>query len=286
MIDTQFPSAWGKRLLKEPLTIFVVISAAIFMLDTVREKPEEDAGLQETMPGMELSTIIVTQALVDGLEEEFSWLEGRDISEQESQVLVSDWLNEEIIFRHALQQEMHLRDGKMREHLIEKMTLLWAGLPDEPDESEALNYYMDHIEDYYSEPRVSFNQVFFDEIPPDPDNVLERLRAGEDVAGDGYWLGDDFDDYSESILRTSFGGDFYLALSSASLGQWIGPLQSPRGYHYVNVSGVAEPKPLKFADVYERVRMSMMGAEQQRRIDARVDVIRKDFSVLMENDGA
>lgn len=272
--------------LREPLSSFLLITLAIFAYDALREQPQEDSERLEVaaaMPADDLAEIVVSEELVAGLEDEFFWLQGRQPDAAEVQDLVSEWVRDEMIFRHALSQNLHRGDAKMREHLIEKLSLLWAGMPDEPDDVGMLGYYMDNIARYYAEPRVSFTQVFYEQLPPDAEDILARLNAGEQIAGEGYWMGDVMRDYGESIMRTSFGGEFYQALTAALPDAWIGPLESPRGYHFVRLDGTRDAAPLKFEQVYEQVRMDMMGAEQNRRIEEQLTRISSQFAVSRED---
>jgi hypothetical protein len=274
------------NLIREPLTIFSIIALLIFVLDMLRpDQPDQvfEAG-QSVSATSNLARIEIDEPLLIALKDEFSWLAGREPSAEETEQIIAEWLEEEIIFRHTLMTEQHLNDGKVREHMIEKVSLLWAGLPDDPTDEQVLQHYMDNISFYYSEPKASFVQLYFNQLPEDSENIAARLNDGEKIQGDAYWLGNSIDSYAESVLRTNFGGDFYEALKVAPLGSWIGPLTSPRGYHYVSVSEVTAAVPLRFEDIYSRVRTSWTGAEQRRRISEQVDVIRPQFDVVYEVD--
>ena len=272
------------RLLKEPLAIFCVAAAGIFVVDAIRNGGETTESLAEADQNA-VSTIIVNEAVVDILQEDFEWLEGREPNEEETEQIVQEWLNEEIVFREALRQNMHLSDGKMRAHLIEKVRLLWAGVPSTPSEEDLLAFYMDNIQEYYSETRVSFDQVFYSEQPENADELLERLRAGEDIEGERYWLGDNMSDYAASILRSSFGGEFFTALLEAPLETWMGPYQSPRGYHYVKVSGVQQPQPIAYEAVRDRLLQDWSDAMLFNRVAERTEQIRDEFDVVYDSSG-
>lgn len=275
------------NLIREPLVIFVVISMLIFLIDFLGDdQPEE--SFEPTPSGFSttaLTDIVIDENLLGALQEEFSWLHGREPTAAETKEMVEEWLSEEITFRHTLITGQHLNDGKIREHMIEKISLLWAGLPDDPTDDQVLQHYMDNIEFYYSEPKVSFIQVFFNELPENSEEVLARLNAGENIKGDLYWLGDHMDGYAESIMKTSFGGDFYLTLMNAPLDSWIGPLSSARGFHYVKVGERTKAAPLKFEEIYPRVRQSWLAAEQSRRIEEQVEILRPQFNVVREDGG-
>lgn len=269
-------------LLKEPLTVFFAIAAVIFLLDMLRADPEEEVfeSAQNESQQVNLARIEISDNLERALTEEFTWLSGRAPTAEEAAELVDEWLQEEMIFRHTLLTGQHLNDGKVREHMIEKVSLLWAGLPDDPSDAQMLQHYMDNIDYYYSEPKASFAQVFFNQLPENSDEILARLNAGEEITGDVYWLGSLIEGYAESVLRANFGGDFYQTVASAEQQRWIGPLRSPRGYHFINISEVTPALPLKFEDIYLRVRQSWLDAEQRRLISEQVDQLRPQFDVV------
>tara|TARA_B100000780_G_scaffold269776_1_gene228889 strand:- start:68 stop:946 length:879 start_codon:yes stop_codon:yes gene_type:complete len=276
-----------KKVFGEPLVVFILLTAAIFIFDLLSRKPQISNELQQvaiSLPAQELFQLDINDSLLSSLKERFFLLRGRQASEREVEKLIEDWIKDEMIFRHALSQNMHLGDPKIKAQLVEKMSLLWAGVPAEPQQQEILNFYMNNIQEYYSEPRISFSQVFFEQLPQNYNSVLQKLLAGNKVVSDGYWLGDEISNYTQSIILSTFGSEFYTSLVSYPPGQWGGPLKSPRGYHFVRHEGIEEPAPLKFSDIYERVRRNVLGAEQGRRIDEQVAKIESQFSISLGSD--
>jgi hypothetical protein len=274
-----------KKILKEPLSIFALVAVFIFAYDAWFGGEDESSSSVSAF-GMPDNTLVVDDNIVALLQENFSWLEGREPNQEETQKLVELWIDEELLFREALAMQMHMNDGKMRAHLIEKVRMLWAGAPEPTDEADLLNFYMENMNEYYTERTVSFSQVYFRELPEDPHAVLERLQAGDVIAGDDYWLGNELNSYSESILRTSFGGAFFIELLEASEGSWVGPLESARGYHYARVTAIGEPELMSYRDI--RGRISLDWADRQRRdaVRQRTENVKKRFNIVMEVGGA
>jgi hypothetical protein len=270
------------RLVSEPLVVFALIAAGLFGYDAAlsRLSPADDA---------DGGTILVSSRLVSALVDDFAWLEGRPPTAAERDELIRDWLDTEILFREALERDMHVSDGKTRARLVDKMRLLWAGAPEPPAEEVLLQYYLDHIERYYTEPTVTFDQVFFEAPASDPAAdraVLAALAAGEPVAGDGFWMGDRLENYAESILRANFGGEFYQALSTAPPGQWIGPLTSPRGRHFVRVESVTPPEPIPYEQIRRKVREDWTAAASRQRIAAKIAELEDRYQILVEQPDA
>jgi hypothetical protein len=279
-----------RRLVAEPVVIFVLLAAGIFAYDALSSDGSElysselDRSGPDAVAGEALETIVVSDEIVSALESDFEWLNGRPPSEDESRRLVRQWIDDEIVFRKALAARMHVNDSKVRAHLVDKLHLLWGGSPEPPSEAELFEFYVDHIDEYYTETRISFEQVFFTERPERSDSILARLAAGETIVGDGHWLGDHLDRYAESILRTSFGGEFYERLLSAAPGEWIGPLESSRGHHFVRVTEVTEPEPIPYAELRERLVMDFIADAREKRIDAMIAELRDGFEIVIERE--
>jgi hypothetical protein len=75
-------------------------------------------------------------------------------------------------------------------------------------------------------PSKELNIVDYGDIAIDN---MSTERTGQAVAGDAFPQGLDFSRYGRSMLRGIFSQPFVDALWSAPLGQWNGPIESPRG---------------------------------------------------------
>lgn len=265
---------------REPLLLFTLVAAGIFALDALRSgEPEAEPAAAAATALPPLDTIVVDAPLVAALQEEFEWLEGVPPTPEQTGLLVQEWIDDELVFRHALREGLHLSDAKMREHLIEKVRLLWAGSAAPADDKALLDYYMANLDRYQAEPRISFVQAFYEVAPADPAAILATLNGGGTVDDDGYWMGSVMDGYAESILRTSFGGAFYLALQDAPLQRWIGPLAGPRGVHFVKVTERTPQAPLAFADIHDRIARDYEDQQLLDRVAARTAALRETFTV-------
>ncbi|MEM1191062.1 MAG: peptidylprolyl isomerase [Pseudomonadota bacterium] len=281
------------RWLREPLIAFLLLGSAIFTLHGFLASSPKNAYSAERIEGSgeasgdapssaSLRKIRVTDSVLAMLKSRASFYDGRDPSAEKLNHLVSAWIDDEMIFRHALSQDLHLNDGRMREHLVEKMTALWAGAPQEPDDDALLSHYMENLSEYYTEPRFSFSHVFMLNEPRDPTATLRQLRAGEAVEGDEFWAGGELTDYAESALKSVFGGAFYAALATTAYGEWQGPIPSARGFHFVRIHGVRQPEPRRFEEVVVTVRADVMNSRREQRIRDQLDRISGTFSVVRE----
>jgi hypothetical protein len=271
----------SRKILTEPLSIFVLVAVAIFGYNAW--SGSTDAS--DALAAGDADVVVIDDATVAMLQENFTWLEGRRPSEAETQTLISQWVDEEVLFREALAQRMHLSDSKMRAHLVEKVRMLWAGSPEPVDEAELLDFYMQNMEQYYTEPTLSFTQVYFEQLPTDPETILATLQAGGSVNGEAFWLGKDLNSYSESILRSSFGGQFYEQLQAAPVDQWVGPVESVRGFHFARVSHKGEPELMPYQAVRERLDQDWSAHHRRQNVSARTETVKERFTIVMGASG-
>lgn len=258
-----------RQLAKDPLTIFVAAGAAIFALYAI-----------VTYSGSE--PVRYTAEIEAALVEDFELVSGRKATEQDVARLKDEFLTDELLFREGLAQGVYLTDSQIKARVIEKVRFLVAGTPAEPDEMAVLDFYAENIDRYESEPQISFEQVFFEETPAQPDALLAILRSGKSVAADDMWTGPVYPDYGHSMIRGIFGQPFLQQLADADEGQWYGPVQSGRGWHFVRKTGSAGKQILPFALVRDQVRQDIMIDQMQQSLNRARQDLEKKFEVKID----
>lgn len=254
------------RTLRDPLFVFCLLGAGCFLLF--------DAFSEDRQ------TIVVTEGLRALLVDDFTVLRGRPPDTGEQAALVERYINEEILFQEALSRGLHLGDPRLRLMLIEKMRFLLADIPADPSEEELLAYYMDHLSRYTSESRYSLRNIYFRSAPDDPQRILDALRAGREVTGDdGFWLGDEISGYHESVLRNVLGPAILPALEGMEVGEWAGPIESARGYHFVRLDQVLPSRPLRYEDVRPQVREDWSVTQRRASIEQRLQPLREQYAI-------
>ena len=163
-----------KKFLRDPLLMFVVLGAVVFAL----YYSVEDAS-QEVVELSEINRKVFA--------EQFEMLTGREATAEDREKIESDYIQEEVLFREAIKAGMYLTDPEVRSKLIEEMRYQVTGAIPEPEETELVAYYLEHIDRYFVEATYSFRHVYFEQLPENADAILAQLQAGEEVAGDEFW---------------------------------------------------------------------------------------------------
>lgn len=260
-------AAFAGAALRDPLMPFLAAGALLFAgyfaiesgrQDPIRFSPEAEA------------------AMVD----DFETLTGRKATAEDRARMKTDYITRELLFRDAIDRNLHLTSPEAREMLVEKERYLIAGAPGEPTEQEMVDFYSEHLDRYQGDPKTTFTQVFLSEKPANPSAVLGALEAGDPVKSDDFWLGRNFPQYGDSMVRGIFGQDFVDRMKSAPEGRWTGPVQSSRGWHFVRVTARQPSQRIPYATIRDQVRQDVMNDQTSAAIDKAVVQLKEKYDVV------
>ena len=257
------------RLFRDPLFLFVAAGAVLYASYALVES-------RRTEP------VRLTAPARAALIADFEALTGAPAGVEDIARLERHWVADELLYREALTRGMHLDDGMVRQRLTERMRLGITGLQPDPGEEELVNQYAENLDLYESEASVSFEHVYFVELPPDADAHLRRLRGGGAVRGESFRFGARFPRYGRSMLRGIFGQPFVEALWGAPLDEWSGPVQSTLGWHLVRPVERLPAARLPFEEVREEVARDYLAAQSREAVDRRLAELELRYEVVIE----
>jgi hypothetical protein len=255
-------------ILREPLVAFAGLGGAVFLLYHLTTAEER--------------TIQVSKADQISLAGDYEMLTGRKADAQQKTVLVEDYIVSEVLFREAIARGMHLTDKETRQKLTDKMRFLIAGAPAEPTEEQLIDFYAENLDLYRSEPKVSFDHVFYQARPQDAPKLLRVLNQGGAVQGDEFWMGQQMVNYGQSMVRGMFGQAFLDQIDRAPRGAWIGPIASIRGVHFVRVNGVGAPEMMPYAQVRDQVRQDWNNRQIETAISSQMKILKPRYEIHVE----
>jgi hypothetical protein len=265
MPDTSARAAW----LREPLLHFLVIGLALFALyralnPGIAESPRE---------------IVVTQARVEALAENFARTWSRPPTPQELRGLVDDYVAEEIYYREALAMGLDRDDIVIRRRLRQKMEFISSDIAaaETPTDAQLADYLAKHPDEFRQPPTFTFQQVYFDTerrggaAAAEATRLLTKLKAGRDAgdAGDSTLLPRAMKSASPQDVENTFGSDFAAAVAAAPVGQWTGPVQSAYGTHLLRVDARTPGALPPLQEVHGEVARAWE-AEQRRIVGERL----------------
>ena len=263
------------KIIREPLLHFLLMGGGLFLLFNVMNGETVDKP----------NRIVISQGQVELLASNFARTWQRPPSDEEMQLLIDNYLLDEVYYREALALGLDEDDSVIRRRLRQKLGFILedtAALLD-PDDAELTAYMDAHAEQFRVQPQVSFRQVYLSmdtrsDIDADAIEILARLRAGEDPQqlGDRIMLEDVYTLASRDDIKRRFGESFAHQLLTVTPGDWAGPLTSGYGGHLVLITEIKPGRMPKLAEVKEAV--------MREWLLVRTEELKQDtFRKLLEN---
>ncbi len=276
-----------KSLAREPLVQFLLLGAAFFALD---------AWLRPTSANTASTEIVVSEARVSNLAQNFRRTWQRPPTREELDGLVESHVREEVFYREALALGLDRDDSIIRRRLQQKMEFVSeeAAALAKPTDEELNAYLKANAEAFRSEPRVTFVQVYLDPrkrtstIDADARRLLDSLsRAGTSVdpakSGDRLLLLEArYENMPQAEVARLFGSAFAEALVKQPVGQWVGPIPSGYGVHVVRLEALQPGGTSALDDVRPLVEREWANARRQALAKAFYDKLRAKYAIKVQ----
>ncbi|MEE2733350.1 MAG: peptidylprolyl isomerase [Pseudomonadota bacterium] len=263
---------------KEPILHFLFIGAVLF-------------GLYGWLnPGANSSTgeIRVDQGRIDQLVAQFEKSWQRPPSADELQLLIDDFIVEEIFYRQALSLGLDSNDRVIRRRLRQKMEFLTteAARFYEATDAELSAYLQRHPDKFESGSQFSFEQVFFKGQEPQLATRIQAaeqaLRANLPVTGDATLLPGVVPLSPAYDIDSRFGDGFSAQLESLAIGQWSAPIQSEYGVHLVKLLARQAPRLPSLAEIRPTVEREWRNHKNQEVKSAMIERLKSGYSIVVE----
>lgn len=259
-----------KRIIQQPLLHFLFLGCLVFGVFNVFGQANDTANAHIlTVDRAALLEFMQYRSKVFNSEIFNKKLDS--LTAQERQLLIDDYLQEEVLYREAKALGMDRNDYVIRRRMIQKLEFIADNVSDDllvvPDET-LKKFYKTNQSNYYRETRLSFSHVYFPRNSNAPENneqivqgTLEELnRKHVNVAdskryGERFIFFSNYVDQNAALITSHFGEQMtgeLLALTSDAE-QWQGPFESAYGTHLVLLIKRQDGFTPEFEDVRERV---------------------------------
>jgi parvulin-like peptidyl-prolyl cis-trans isomerase-like protein len=270
-----------RTLLGEPMLHFLLIGIALFAAYRWRSPVDSDGR-----------RIVITQGVVDDLVTQHVAAKGREPSSTELNHLIESYVRDEILYREGVRLGLERDDIVVKRRVRQKIEVIAeedasTGAPTDAD----LSAYLTANQARFVQPAIlTFEQVFLGQPTSGPGVVhavvvtREGLRSGTDPEklGKPTLLPYRMTLTPADLVARDFGASFAAALEKVPVGEWVGPIDSSFGAHYVRVSDRTPAVAQQLAAVRDHV---MREWENERRQRARSDAyakMRGEYEVSIE----
>ena len=256
-----------RRLLGEPMLHFLVIGIALFAAYQWRA-PVDTAGHR----------IAITQGVVDDLVAQYAATRGRTPSPTELTHLIESYVRDEILYREGVKLGLERDDIVVKRRVRQKIEVIAEedASTRAPTDADLSGYLAAHQARFVQPAILTFEQVFLGPSAAGPRVVHavavthQALRNGADPAelGKPTLLPHRMTQAPGDLVARDFGPSFAAALETVPVGEWVGPIDSSFGAHYVRVSDRTPAVAPQLPTVRDQVVREW---ENERRQRARVD---------------
>ena len=270
-----------REVLAEPLLHFLVIGIALFAAYKWMA-PDDSAGRR----------IVITQGVIDDLVTQHVAAKGREPSDIELKYLIESYVHDEILYREGVKLGLERDDIVVKRRVRQKIEMMAEEDASTRAPTDAdLSAYLTANQARFVQPAIlTFEQVFIGESTSSPGVVhavaltREALRKGADPEelGKPTLLPHRMTRTPADLVARDFGSSFAAALEKAPVGEWVGPIDSSFGAHYVRVSDRTPATAPQLAAVRDHVVREW---ENERRQRARNDAyarLRGEYTVTIE----
>jgi len=276
-----------RKLVREPLVQFLLLGAALFALD---------AWLRPSTVPTANAEIVVSDARIRNLAQNFRRTWQRPPTRVELEGLVEAHVREEVFYREALALGLERDDAIIRRRLQQKMEFVSeeAAALAKPTDEDLSAYLKTHAEAFRTEPRATFAQVYLDPrkrgaaLDADARRLLDRLNADGPApdlskAGDSLMLLEArYDNIPQTDVARLFGNDFADGLFRQPVGTWSGPIGSGYGVHLVKVESLAQGGVPALDDVRPLVEREWANDRRQQLSKAFYENLRAKYKVTVQ----
>jgi hypothetical protein len=202
------------------------------------------------------------------------------------------------LFHQAITMRMHLADEVVKRRLIQLMEqrLLVDAPPSKPSVEDIEAAFIQRRQALRHPPQYSIEHVFFaPEREQDVASVVTEImeqrlsaRAARQL-GSPFLQGYQFVKQTPDQLARNFGDRFVMGLQKALQesqsraesgdGQWLGPIRSVYGLHYVWLSRFEPARDAELKEVEQQLRVDLEYAAGKQALQCAIAALRLEFEV-------
>ena len=272
-----------KGILNEPMVHFLLIGIGLFVAYGL---------MNETSNQIDENVIVVTEADVERLSQNFEGVWRRPPNDDELSGLVDDYILEEVLVREATALGLDQDDTVIRRRLRQKMDFLVgaAGSALQPDAQELGEFFAEMAADFTPPRRVSFLQVFLGDAPTEAEisAALDALNGGADPSNIGQrsLLPPGIPATPEQGVDGQYGRGLFAQVVQLPQGVWAGPVTSGYGKHLVSGLEVSAPATPELEDIREEVVAAWRAREVERLSKLQYEALRDRYTIELPGGGA
>ena len=274
-----------RKLLGAPMLHFLLIGIALF--GAYRWVSPRDSGG---------GRIVISQGVVDDLVTQHVAARGREPSTTELNHLIESYVRDEILYREGVRLGLERDDIVVKRRVRQKIEMIAEedASTRAPTDADLSAYLVANQARFVQPAILTFEQVFLGQPTSGPGVVhavavtREGLRSGADPEelGRPTLLPHRMTRAPADLVARDFGFSFVAALERVPVGEWVGPIDSSFGAHYVRVSDRTPAAAPQLPAVRDHVVREWENDRRQRARNDAYTRMRGEYQVSIETKPA
>ena len=210
---------------------------------------------------------------------------GRNPTDDEIVRIINNLVEEEILYREALNLGLDQDDKIIKRRLAQKISFLkQESIVDTPSNNELLDYFNNNKDKYFIEPTFTFTHYYFS----NENDALERSNEATNqisnnlnVSSDPFFLGKNFVDVSLKSIKSDFGENFVTYFNNFKINEWSDPVESAYGYHIILVINSNDGYYPDITMVLKQVEIDLLQSKRDKAVSEYLDNIKSEYKIYI-----
>jgi peptidyl-prolyl cis-trans isomerase C len=256
-----------RKVLREPLVLFLVIGLALFGMYAWMERGRSSNGNYR---------IALTLDDLKQLDISFVSQWHRQPTADEFRGLVESFIRQEVLYREGLAMGLDKDDTIVKRRMAQKMEFLSEDVASahEPSTNELKAWFASNSQKFALADRATFRHLFFGFDRRGQNAESEAALAQSKLKGqpedsviskqlaDPFMFQDYYADRAPDQLAKEFGPTFAVGLYKLKPGSWQGPVESGYGWHLIWIESLIPGRIPAFEEVEPDVKTAWLAAQK------------------------
>ena len=210
---------------------------------------------------------------------------GRNPTDDEIVRIINNLVEEEILYREALNLGLDQDDKIIKRRLAQKISFLkQESIVDTPSNNELLDYFNDNKDKYFIEPTFTFTHYYFsneNDALERSNEAINQIPKNLDISSDPFFLGKNFVDVSLKSIKSDFGENFATYFNSFKINEWSDPVESAYGYHIILVINSNDGYYPEITMVLKQVEIDLLQSKRDKAVSEYLDNIKSEYKIYI-----
>ena len=260
--------------MNKKFVIFLILGVLIYFIDILINEDENSKD------------IFISDQEINSLVKAWESQVGRKPNEDEVISIINDYIQEEILYREALNLGLERDDRIIKRRLAQKITFLkQETFIEKPPLNEIIDFYESNKNIYYISPTYSFTHYFFSNENNSEVRAnkffKELINNNISSKSDPFLLGKNFAYKSTNEIDRDFGMNFSKNFINMQLNSWHSPVQSSFGYHIIKIIDKRDGYLPKIDEIFLQVELDYSNKRKEALLEKYISDIKSEYNIII-----